>query len=116
MFQLITETAPAGLAQLGAVVEIRELSYGAMRDTMSASEQPGQSAERLLADSLFVDGVPIGFQALRALPGRFSGAIAEALGQTMRVHGLERAQAPATDAAGGVGGPAASDAPEAPKG
>ena len=115
MFELITEPAPAGLAQLGTVVEIRELSYGAMRETMAASEQPGQSAERLLAASLFVDGKPYGYEALRALPGRFSGFIAEALGQTMRVHGLERAKEPETPPPGGVGGAAAPDAPEAPK-
>jgi hypothetical protein len=98
-FQLQTEPAPAGLAQLGTTVEIRELSYGAMRETMAASDQPGQSAERLLGATLFVDGTAIGYEGLRALPGRFSGAIADALGQTLRVHGLERAAPAADDAA-----------------
>ena len=94
MFELHIEPAPAELAPLGAVVEIRELSYGEMRAQMAASSEPGQAAERLLGASLFVDGVPYGFDALRALPGRFSGAIADALVQTMRVHGLERATTP----------------------
>ena len=110
MFELRTESAPAGLAPLGGVVEIRELSYGAMRESMAASAQAGQSAERLLGDCLFVDGKAIGFDALRALPGRFSGAIAEALEQTMRMHGLERAAKPSEQVGQGVEG---STAPKA---
>jgi hypothetical protein len=109
------QTAPAVLGVLGASVEIRELSYGAMRETMEASEKPGQSAERLLAASLFIDGVPLGYEALRALPGRFSGAIADALSQTMRMHGLQRAATPPEQPDGGEGSQAASDASSAPK-
>ena len=86
-----------------------------MRAQMAASSEPGQAAERLLGASLFVDGVPYGFDALRALPGRFSGAIADALVQTMRVHGLERATTPPEGSKAGAGSAAASDAPEAPK-
>jgi hypothetical protein len=94
MFELHTEPAPAGLAHLGQVVDVRELPYGQMREAMAASEQPGQSAERLLAASLHVDGQPIGYGPLLALPGRFSGAIAAALEQTLRLHGLARDEAP----------------------
>ena len=115
MFELRTEPAPAGLAPLGGVVEIRELTYGGMRATMAASVEPGESAERLLGSSLFVDGAALGFEALRALPGRFSGAISEALAQTMRVHGLERAIAPSAEPAEGVEAAAASEAPSGPK-
>jgi hypothetical protein len=115
-FQLQTEKAPAGLALLGQYVEIRELSYGAMRETMAASEQPGQSAERLLAASLYVDGQPIGYEALRGLPGRFSGAIADALGQTLRLHGLDRTATPSEAPPGGAGTAAAANASDAPKG
>jgi hypothetical protein len=100
MFQLQVEPAPAGLAPLGQVVELREMTYGAMRDSMSSSES-GQSAERLLGASLYVDGQPIGYEGVRALPARFSNAIAEALGQAMKLHGLQVAaatDAPAADA------------------
>lgn len=88
MFQLQTEAAPSGLAPLGQVVEIRELPYGPMRDVMQASEGPGQSAERLLGASLHVDGAPVGYEGVRALPGRFSSAIGDALQQCLRMHGL----------------------------
>lgn len=88
MFELHTEPAPAGLAPLGTTVEVRELPYGEMREAMAASEQPGQSAERLLGAALHVDGAAYGYDALRALPGRFAGAIAEALQQCLRMHGL----------------------------
>lgn len=94
MFELQTETAPGALAPLGQLVEVRELSYGAMREAMAESSQPGQSAERLLGACLFVDGVALGYDALVALPGRFAGGIAAALEQAMRLHGLERAAAP----------------------
>jgi len=113
-YELQTETAPAGLAALGAVVEIRELTYGAMRDTMAASEAPGQSAERLLGASLYVDGQPFGYEGIRSLPGRFSAAIADALTQTMRVHGLERAANPAEEDGQGVGTSSGAEAAAGP--
>ena len=86
-FDLQTEPGPAALAPLGAV-EIRELPYGEMRAAMGAGDKPGQSAERLLAASMRVDGAPLSFDALQALPGRFAGGIAAALGQCLRMHGL----------------------------
>src|SRR6187399_3327435 len=99
MFELHTESAPTGLAPLGQVVEIRELAYGPMRDAMQASEGAGQSAERLLGASLYVDGQPIGYEAVRALPGRFSSAIGDALQQCLRMHGLVTDAEKAADAA-----------------
>jgi hypothetical protein len=102
MFELQSETAPQGLAALGQFVEIRELPYGVMRETMAASDQPGQSAERLLAAALYVDGQPLGYEGLRALPGRFAGAITAALEQAMRMHGLHRSAAPDPEPAAGA--------------
>jgi len=93
-FELHTEPAPADLAPLGQLVEIHELPYGQMREVMHAGDKPGESAERLLGASLFVDGQPFGYGPLLALPGRFSGAITSALEQTMRMHGLTRTVAP----------------------
>lgn len=87
MFELRTEPAPQGLASLGQVVELHELCYGAMRDAMAAGVG-AESADRLLAASLHVDGEPVGYDALQALPGRFAGSIARALEQTLRLHGL----------------------------
>lgn len=98
-FELQTEPGPAALAPLGDV-QVRELSYGRMREVMGEADKPGQSAERLLAASMWVDGAPIGFDALQALPGRFAGAISEALAQCLRLHGLT---------------PADDEAPVAPK-
>jgi len=94
-FDLQTQSAPAALAPLGMVVELRELAYGEMREAMEQADKPGQAAERLLAASLVVDGVPLGYAALRALPGRFSGGIASALQRCLAMHGLT---APAGDA------------------
>ena len=87
MFELQRKPAPAGLAALGDV-EVRELGYGAMREAMSATDKPGQSAERLLAASLHVNGEPLGYEALQQLPGRFAGAIAASLEVCLRLHGL----------------------------
>lgn len=87
-FELQTHPAPAGLASLGQVVDVRELPYGLMRETMAQTDKPGQSAERLLGASLHVDGQPITYAGLQALPGRFAGAISTALEQCLRLHGL----------------------------
>ena len=99
MYELQREPVPDGLATLGQSVELWELNYGVMRETMAQSEKPGQSAERLLAASLHVDGVPLGYDGLQALPGRFAGAIAAALERVMRMHGLMD-DAPKADADG----------------
>jgi hypothetical protein len=86
-FELQTEPAPAGLTPLGQVVELRELPYGELRETLGAGES-GTGLERVLGASLHVDGVPLGYEGLRALPGRFSGAVAIALERVGRMHGL----------------------------
>lgn len=98
-FTLQTVAVPR-LAELGAVVELRELPYGQMRAAMAAADKPGESADRLLAASLHVDGEPLGYPTLLALPARFSGAIAETLETAMRLHGIETA------------GPAQAEAPK----
>jgi hypothetical protein len=64
---------------------------------MSQSDKPGQSAERLLGASLHIDGEPIGYGGLQALPGRFSGAISNALEQVLRLHGLMAEKGAETD-------------------
>jgi hypothetical protein len=111
MFELQTQTAPAGLATLGQVVEVRELPYGQMRETMAQSDKPGQSAERLLGASLHIDGQPIGYGGLQALPGRFSGAISNALEQVLRLHGLMVDKEPESD----MPAPAVNDDTPGPK-
>lgn len=93
-FELQTRPVPDGLAAIGASVELRELPYGKMRAAMVAAEKASESADRLLSASLHVDGAPIGFDALQALPGRFAGAISKALEQCLEMHGLSRAEAP----------------------
>lgn len=90
MFELQTCPAPQALGVLGADVTLRELPYGALRAAMAAAERPRESAERLLAASLHVDGAPIGFDALQGLPGRLAGGISQALQICMRLHGLAR--------------------------
>lgn len=95
-YDLQTEPGPAALAPLGQV-ELRELPYGQMRAVMAASDQPGQSAERLMAASMHVDGQPLGYEALQALPGRFAGGITTALTQCLRMHGLATEPEPAAE-------------------
>jgi len=87
MFELVTETVSPDLAGLGDQVELRELSYGALRAVMRATT-PELAGDGLLGACLFVDGAPIGLEALLALPGRFSGAIGAAMAQAMALHGL----------------------------
>ncbi len=98
MFELQTVPAPAGLAALGERVELRELSYGALRAAMQSAVVRGQAGEALLAASLHVDGEPLGLEALEALPGRFAGAIARALQRTLELHGMSLDAANEADA------------------
>jgi hypothetical protein len=88
-FELQTRAAPAGLAILGGLVELREVPYGTVREAMAAGGKVGKSAEGLLAASLHVDGQPIGLAALLGLPGRFAGPIAKALAIVIELHGLQ---------------------------
>jgi hypothetical protein len=83
-FQLQTQPAPAGLAGLGSVVELRELPFGTLM------EQMAKGGHHLLGASLHVDGVPIGAEALHALPGRFAAPLVEAQGLMKRMHDLDR--------------------------
>lgn len=81
MFELQTRPAPAALAVLGAVVELREIDYAATLDAMfavSTSTRKARPIDGLLAACLFVDGKPIGLEALLALPGRFTRSIQQA--------------------------------------
>jgi hypothetical protein len=84
MFELHYEPAPAGLASLGSVVEIRELPFGQLMDLLA------KGGQHLLGASLHVDGVPIGVDALQALPGRFAASLVEAQGVMKRLHDLDR--------------------------
>jgi hypothetical protein len=95
MFELQTVPAPEGLAALGERVELRELTYGELRRTMATADR-AQAGEALLAASLYVDGAPLGLDALQALPGRFAGGIARALERTLALHGMG-VTAPAED-------------------
>ncbi len=97
MFELLIEPAPAALAPLGEVVELRELSYGEMRAAMRSAPDPAEVGEAVLAAALFVDGEPLGtLDALHNVPGRFSGGIAQALQRVLAMHGL-RSSAPDED-------------------
>jgi len=98
MFELQTIPAPPGLAPLGTRVELRELSYGDLRRAMAAAPDSTHAGEALLAASLHVDGEPYTLDDLEALPGRFSGAIARALGQVLELHGMASAAANDDDA------------------
>lgn len=94
-YELHREPVP-GLADLGARVELREVSYGAVKRAMGAAPE-GLVGEALLGAALHVDGEPLGLEGLLELPGRFSSAIAEALARCLEVHGLRRG-APGEDA------------------
>lgn len=87
MFALQTIPVP-GLAALG-VVELHELSYGQLRDAMGQAPGRQLAAEALLAASLVINGQAVGtLDGLRALPGRFAGAISVALMLCLKLHGM----------------------------
>ena len=88
MFELQTIPAPAGLAPLGAIVEIREIKHSAVQAALSAGAKIGRPSDGLLAATLFVDGAAIGLDGLGELPGRFYGAFSEALALTIKLHGM----------------------------
>jgi hypothetical protein len=98
-FDLQTLEAEPALQALGHV-QLRELSYGDMREAMRTSGAT-DAADVLLGRCLLVDGEPIGLARLRALPGRLAGALARSTVQVMRLHGLAEpasAEAPGEDA------------------
>ena len=83
-FELLIQPAPAGLAGLGTVVELRELPMGQLTEALA------KGGRSILAASLHIDGVPVGAEALAALPGRFSASLAEAEVVLRRMHDLDR--------------------------
>jgi hypothetical protein len=115
MFELQTIPAPHGLDALGSCVEIRELTYGQMREAMGGTVHVGKSSEKLLGAALYVDGEPYGFDALTALPGRFTPAITKALELVLELHGLLRGpdEAPAPNPEAPQVGVAGDDGPKA---
>ena len=60
MFELHTETAPAGLAALGQVVELREQACGVVDKAIAEAQAPGEIVTRVLGITLYVDGAPLG--------------------------------------------------------
>lgn len=97
-YALQCEPCPA-LSDLGAQVELRELSYGALRRAMAQASEAGGVGDAVLAASLHVDGAPLGLAGLEALPGRWSMAIANALTRCLELHGLTSAKPRAADEA-----------------
>lgn len=88
-FSLQTKKVNGSLgAALGGNVELRELSYGQLRAAMSKAPTIAEAAEYITADALIVDGQPYGIDALRALPGRFSGEIGALLADVVAMHGM----------------------------
>lgn len=73
---------------LGGRVELRELSYGGVRDAMATAARAGDSAEQLLGESLHIAGIPIGVEKLRTLPGRHTGEVGRLLGACLALHGM----------------------------
>jgi hypothetical protein len=87
------------LGVLGAQVELRELSYGALRRAMAQADEASGVGDAVLAAALYVDGEPLGQEALDALPGRYSMPITNALARCLKLHGLTSARArPAAEA------------------
>jgi hypothetical protein len=90
-FGLRTIPAPAGLLDLGEVVEIREVPYGRAREIM-ALPGPLSGPERLLAHALHIDGQPLTIARLMdELPGRYLAAVGEALRVLGELQGLKPA-------------------------
>ena len=95
--------APEGLAMLGTVVELRELPYGLMRQAIAKGYKVQATNEGLLAESLHIDGKPLGLERLMALPGRLAGPIGKALEAVIKLHDLKDDETAPDD-------PAAADA------
>lgn len=98
MYELRIEPAPAGLASLGQVVEVRELMAYEMREALLPNKEQPDQRDRLIGAALHVDGVRLGYEAARTLPGRYTMALGEAFKQILAMHGLANEAEP--DAAG----------------
>ncbi len=97
-YELRVQPGPPELADLGAVVEIREIN--ALRQFEIVSEHKGdlKTLKRLyLAESLYVDGAPIGVAGLEALPSRFVIPLIKAMRIVEEVHAEPAAVAEAGD-------------------
>jgi hypothetical protein len=88
MYELRIEPAPAGLASLGQVVEVRELMAYEMREALLPNKEQPDQRDRLIGAALHVDGVRLGYEAARTLPGRYTMALGEVFAQVMTMHGL----------------------------
>ena len=101
--QLLTFPAPAGLLDLGTVVEMREVPYGRVRELM-AGPGPLSGPERLFAEVLHIDGQPLGIDRLMTqLPGRYMRAVSDGLAMVVRMHDLQLAQPEGGEPAPGAG-------------
>lgn len=88
-FELLVRPVPQRLAEaIGGTVELRELTFGQIREAIRLGGEQERASESLLAASLHVDGKPIGMPALLALPGRFAGVIAQAMKECAEMHGI----------------------------
>jgi hypothetical protein len=96
-FELQRKPMPARLAEAfeGATAELRELDYGELTEAMQAGGTQKRATESLLGASLHVDGGPVGLERVLRAPGRFAGAISDAVAEVIRLHGLVRADADA---------------------
>jgi hypothetical protein len=92
--------APVVCAVLGGRVELRELNYGEVTDLVRAAGLESM-AFALLGAALHIDGVALGLEGLRALPGRCARELGDLMGQALAMHGFE---APRSGAAAGAPG------------
>ena len=88
-----------GLEALGDC-ELREQGWWHVRGLIQQAAREGVDAELVvLGVTLFVDGEPIGAEALRELPGRFATPLSKALGRAMVMYSPPE-EAPADEAGG----------------
>lgn len=87
-FALQVEPCPALSAGLGRAVELRELSYGAMKRAFRAGGGLEHATDALFAFALHVDGSPLGIEGLDALPGHLAEDINAAITRCLRMHGM----------------------------
>jgi hypothetical protein len=113
-FDLHIRPAPAGLADLGTLVELREVPYGRMRELMSGPG-PLSGPERLLAEVLHIDGQPLGIDRLQnSLPSRYTRAVRDSLALILKMHDIddrpEKPEAPGDQADDQAAGPEGGNA------
>ena len=74
MFELRVIDPLPGLEDLGAEVQLRELPMGEYSAVFDAAHATGRGIVYIIANSLFVDGRPLGIDGFDALPGRYHAA------------------------------------------